>query len=297
MAFNSTNMRFIKRSVVLDAVFFMVFFTSNVQAIESSYRAFAGSFRHHVSINCTRLDVEPDISLLTWPCNGAIISPKSVITSYKCLVGWDYYKSYENTSFRITAGCDFIFETCTFYDSSVTPKFTPDQAIALIQVTAPEKITFNIRIQPVQLPKQNNRLFSVDPNVAYHVTSYLEKYIGLLPYLTMEIVNMSECLQRIANKRILNTSICVRETDIINKGISNGSLCTDWGAPLVNLTDETLLGNFQGGNPKCPVPYLASATLIGIFDDTNAECKAGEPSLFFKVEYYVDWIKEQIRLQ
>lgn len=285
-------MRFIKGSVVLVVFFMGVSFTSNVKAMVDANEAYAGMFRYHAIITVHRIIPEQNIStILNWDCNGAIISTKSVITSYKCVAGYE-----SRTSFQIKIGCDIYAEECTFYDSFTAAKFTPEHAIALIQVTAPRPIIFNDRIQPVMLPTSTiYRHLQMNRYSVYHATSTSEIRIKFPPrpwiinYLNMQIANMSECIQHLPNSTIHSSSICVKEI-----GTGHGSLCSEWAVPLVYLSDITFVGDYHG---DCEIAYLSTATLIGIFDYTNADCTAGGPSLFFKIEAFVDWIWEQIKLE
>lgn len=293
---NSSNMRFIK---VFIAVFIVIVSTSNVETIVDAYLAYAGSFPHHAAITGYRSVHEPSTITVyqTWNCNGAIISRKHIVTTYKCVTGDDFDGSFVGTTFHISAGCNPISEACTTYNSNKTPKFTPEQIIALIQVTSSEQMIFSDRIQPAMLPKRDTiyRQFAIDrnPNIVYHVSSYPKKELWYLPYLHMKIANITKCIESLPANKIHISALCLQEASYNNKGYTNGSLCSESGAPLVRWTDSVLVGDVV--RRSCSQEIISTVTLIGIFDTTN--CTARGPNLFIKMEYYVDWIVEQIKLE
>lgn len=260
----------------------MIVFTSNVKPVVDAYLAYAGSFPHHVAITGYHSVPEPSPSTITvfqtWNCNGAIISRKHIITTYKCVTGDEFDGSFVGTTFHIIAGCDPISETCTTYNSNETPKFTPEQIIALIQVISSEQITFSDRIQPAMLPKRDTiyRQFSIDPNpnIVYRVSSYPKNELWFLPYLPMKIANITKCIESLPANKIHVSSLCLREADINNNVYTNGSLCSESGAPLVLWTDSILIGDVV--RRSCTPAFISTVTLIGIFDTTN--CTAGAPN-------------------
>lgn len=291
--FNSINMRFIKGIVV----FIVVFFTPNVKAIYLAHDALAYQFRYHAAIDVYRIRNEPPLltSMTKWDCSGAVISSKYVITSYKCVHGYNFDGSWLGTTFQIKVGCvNLNHTTCLSYNSTIKPRLTHlPNLIALIEVNYPQEITIDYRIQPVTLPTKNSR-YSVstsDSTIFYVATGFREVVEGKLRYVYMKIVPMSDC-EPLPENTIPNSSLCLHGVDRIYQDHVDHVDHADRSGSQENL--EQLKGSLCFSEFGVPLVDVQNQTLIGIFYYTDPKCPMGGPSLFFKIEPFVDWIKEWI---
>lgn len=118
---------------------------SNVKAIFDADDAVAGQFPYHVAILVWRNTTAENIrSFNTWPCSGAIINSKSVITSFKCVSRYNFNGLWAGTDFRIKTDClHYMDDTCTEYTTNIAPKTTRKRLIALIKVPSDQEISFN----------------------------------------------------------------------------------------------------------------------------------------------------------
>lgn len=271
-------MRFIKSFVVLVALFF----ASNVTAIFDAHIVNAATmqFPYHVAIRVWRLLDEKAISqeFATWDCSGAIVSTKYVITSYKCVTNFEFNGSFAGTLFEMKTECySPSTETCTYYKTDLPPK-TSQQAIALIEF---DQIKFSEHVQPVMLPTHTSQSidFSSGPDATYYATGYREEREGHLRYLSMQIVPSSDCSELLPENSIHTSSLlCVRGIDT-NDATPKGSLCSEFGVPLVYSPNSTLIGIFD---------YADDADVSDVSD-----CTIGGPNLFINIASFVDWIEEQ----
>lgn len=255
-------------------VFTVLLYITNVKAIDDAHKAAAGEFRYHVAITVWRNITAVNLNTYeTWHCSGAIISSKSVITSYECVAGSSFNGLWLGTEFRIKADCiNYMNETCREYTTRLPPETTPEQAIAIIKMPFDQEISFNDRVQPVALPTHNNRssLYFDFPNGTYfYATGYktYDETADDLRFLIMKVVDMQDCALHLA-VTIHSSRICVQGIDI-DEDHANENLCTEFGVPLV-----------------------FNATLVGISDYTDYSCTVGRPNLFTKIESFVDWINE-----
>lgn len=277
-------MIFLKRCVAF-TVFIVLFFRSNVTAIFDANEAVAGIFRYHVAITAWR---NTTTSLDKWYCSGAILSSKAVVTSYKCVLGSNFNGSWSGTWFRIQTDClSYMNQTCPFYMSKISPRTTPEKRLAIIKLDPAEEIIFDDRVKAVTLPPHNNRtssFFNVPDASLIFATGYLtnnttpiQRKADVLRYLIMKIVRFSVCFRQLPENTFINhttifSSICAQGIDIVGES-PKGSLCTELGAPLA---------------------YLTNGKLIGILDSTDSNCTIGGPTLFIKIESFVNWINEHI---
>lgn len=133
-------------------VFTVVFFIATVAGIRDGINMFATTLPYHAFIGVYSQD------RLQHSCSGAVINTNFIITSSHCVSPYsgDRFRIILGSSNPTEAGADPAYDhktDLTFFIS--IPTTAEEGSIALIKLQI--EITFSSRIQPVELPRHNNR--------------------------------------------------------------------------------------------------------------------------------------------
>lgn len=232
---------------------------------------------HHVLIGCAFEN--GSITTIDWLCNGAIINDRFVATSAICTLHCN--------NFRILVGSNVhpvmnVPESATIY--STEPGRKPDYAPGYVQggrahdlalLKANEPIIFSEFVKAVKLPPFRGD-FTFDRNVSALASGFgqLHKHNPLweLQFLTYTTINDTECFKSFPD-RMPNKSydpFCARSIEY--NRVNRGSLCEEFGAPIVHTIDNR--------------------TLMGFYQYSRETCDDGGPEVSLNIGWYIDWIRQ-----
>lgn len=235
-------------------------------------------FPFHALIGCVASS-----GSVVWICNGVIINNRFVATTASCVSSCSHFKirvgSIVHPAMNVTEESVPRVPSEYLLKPGTKPYLAPgyveggkEHNLALLEVN--EQIIYSHSIGQAKLPKANKPPVEYVQTVATGFGEH-HKYNPYweLQFLTLNVLAASECVNYFPD--VSNSTICAQGTDY--NRTRRGSLCEEYGAPLVLKRDNR--------------------TLIGIYQYSREGCDEGGPELFLNIGSYVHWIRRTARFQ
>lgn len=230
-------------------------------------------FPFHALVGCILED-----GYVQWMCNGVIINNRFVATQASCVDYCDNFKirvgSIVHGYLNITQGITSEYITEPGTRPHVAPGYVAgkrEHDLALVEVN--QQIIYSHSVQEVNLPRSDESTLAPYVQVVATGFGQLHKYNPWweLQFLTLNVLSASNCSEYFPNAD--NGTMCAAGTNYDRTG--RGSLCQEYGAPLVLKRDNR--------------------TLVGLYQYSREQCDEGGPEIFLKIESYIRWIRQTAR--